>query len=177
MLAHLKKLSTESIIYLFLHSSCTDIPVATITTGFLAEFCWIMQIYNIFFVRQSLIYFFLHSSCTNIPVATITTSFLAEFWQQCNQCDCASSQASHLRTRLKTHSGEKSNKCTNIPVASITTGSLVEFWQHCIHRTEDCHHEGMFMRIPCKYIKKYDLCTIMHAYKLRNLQNEECQAG
>ena len=29
----------------------------------------------------------------------------------CNQCDYASSRASHLRIHLKKHSGEKSNKC------------------------------------------------------------------
>ena len=31
--------------------------------------------------------------------------------QSCNQCDYASSQAINLRTHVKTHSGEKSNKC------------------------------------------------------------------
>ena len=30
---------------------------------------------------------------------------------KCNQCDYASSHAFTLRTLLKTHSGEKSNKC------------------------------------------------------------------
>ena len=30
---------------------------------------------------------------------------------KCNQCDSTFSQASHLRTHLRIHSGEKSNKC------------------------------------------------------------------
>ena len=37
---------------------------------------------------------------------------------KCNQCDYASSQAGHLRTHLKTHSGEKSNKCSQCDYAS-----------------------------------------------------------
>ena len=31
---------------------------------------------------------------------------------KCHQCDYASSRADSLRTHLKTHSGEKSNKCS-----------------------------------------------------------------
>ena len=37
---------------------------------------------------------------------------------KCNQCDYASSHAGHLKTHLKTHSGEKSNKCNQCDYAS-----------------------------------------------------------
>ena len=43
---------------------------------------------------------------------------------KCNHCDYASSQVSHLRRHLKTHSGEKSNKCNQCDFASYEAGSL-----------------------------------------------------
>ena len=45
----------------------------------------------------------------------------------CNQCDFASSWADALRTHLKTHSGEKSNKCNQCDFACSDTSSL---WRH-----------------------------------------------
>merc|ERR1712218_523936 len=43
---------------------------------------------------------------------------------KCNQCDYASSRAGHLRTHLKTHSGENSNKCNQCDYASSSAGNL-----------------------------------------------------
>ena len=43
---------------------------------------------------------------------------------KCNQCDYASSQASHLRTHLITHSGEKVNKCSLCDFATSRAKSL-----------------------------------------------------
>ena len=43
---------------------------------------------------------------------------------KCNQCDFAPSQAGHLRTHLKTHSGEKSNKCNQCDYASSRASNL-----------------------------------------------------
>ena len=43
---------------------------------------------------------------------------------KCNQCDFASSQAGDLRTHLKTHSGEKSNKCNKCDFASSYVSAL-----------------------------------------------------
>ena len=38
---------------------------------------------------------------------------------KCNHCDYATSYASALRTRLKTHRGEKTNKCSQCEFASF----------------------------------------------------------
>ena len=43
---------------------------------------------------------------------------------KCNQCDYASSHAGHLKTHLKTHSGEKLNKCNQCNFASSQAGHL-----------------------------------------------------
>ena len=43
---------------------------------------------------------------------------------KCNQCDYASSTASHLRTHMKIHSKEKSNKRSQCDYASIEAGNL-----------------------------------------------------
>ena len=43
---------------------------------------------------------------------------------KCNQCDYASSQASHLRAHMKTHSGEKLNKCNQCDYACSQAGTL-----------------------------------------------------
>ena len=43
---------------------------------------------------------------------------------KCNQCDFASSQAGDLRRHLKTHSGEKSNKCNKCDFASSYVSAL-----------------------------------------------------
>ena len=43
---------------------------------------------------------------------------------KCNQCDYASSYASHLRRHLKTHSGEKPNKCNQCEFASSRADNL-----------------------------------------------------
>ena len=42
---------------------------------------------------------------------------------KCNQCDFASSQAGHLRTHLKTHSGEGLNKCNQCGFDSFYSSS------------------------------------------------------
>ena len=43
---------------------------------------------------------------------------------KCNQCDYASSQAGHLKAQFQTHSGEKSNKCNQCNFASFYESSL-----------------------------------------------------
>ena len=43
---------------------------------------------------------------------------------KCNQCDYATSKASHLRIHLKMHSGEKPNKCNQCDYASFKRSNL-----------------------------------------------------
>ena len=43
---------------------------------------------------------------------------------KCNQCKYLSSHRGHLRTHLKTHSGEKPNKCNQCNYASSRAGDL-----------------------------------------------------
>ena len=43
---------------------------------------------------------------------------------KCNLCDHATSNAGHLRTHLKMHSGEKSNNCNQCVFASSRAGNL-----------------------------------------------------
>ena len=43
----------------------------------------------------------------------------------CNQCGYATSHAGHLKTHLKTHSGEKSNKCNHCDYGSFHAYALM----------------------------------------------------
>ena len=43
---------------------------------------------------------------------------------KCNQCDYVSSHVGNLRTHLKTHSGEKQNKCNQCDFASSQGSNL-----------------------------------------------------
>ena len=47
-----------------------------------------------------------------------------EKMNKCNQCDYASPKAGNLRRHLKTHTGEKSNKCYQCDYASSEAGAI-----------------------------------------------------
>ena len=61
--------------------------------------------------------------------------------EKCNQCDYASSQASHFRRHLKTHSGEKTNKCNQCDYASSRAGDLRQHLKtHSGEKSNKCNH-------------------------------------
>ena len=53
-----------------------------------------------------------------------SNKFPQEKSNKCNQCEYASSQATHLKTHLKMHSGEKYNKCNQCDYVSSCVGNL-----------------------------------------------------
>ena len=55
---------------------------------------------------------------------------------KCSQCDYASSQAGHLRRHLKMHSGEKSNKCNQCDYASSQAGDLRRHLKHTVEKKQ-----------------------------------------
>ena len=57
---------------------------------------------------------------------------------KCNQCDSTFSQASHLRTHLRTHSGEKSNKCNQ------------------------CDYESAYAQVLRDHLKSHWLCFYLN---------------
>ena len=69
-------------------------------------------------------------SGVNVDVPLRNTNNEQEKSKKCNQCDYAASQASYLRTHVKTHSGEKPNKCNQCDFASSTAGNLRTHLKH-----------------------------------------------
>ena len=59
----------------------------------------------------------------NIETSARVTTDQGKRSNKCNQCAYASSYASHLRTHLKTHNGEKPNKCNQCNYASSQAGN------------------------------------------------------
>ena len=73
--------------------------------------------------------------------------------KKCNQCDYASSHAGHLKTHLKTHSGEKSHKCKQCEYVSSQEGILRRHYKtHSGEKSNKCNR--------CDYAS-------FHAFSLR----------
>ena len=67
---------------------------------------------------------------------------------KCNQCNYASSHAGHLRTHLKTHSGEKPNKCNQCDFACSDPSSLSQHLKrHSAVKSNKCNQ--------CDYASSY----------------------
>ena len=72
------------------------------------------------------------TNATNVTLHLFRQAIWGDIWQstvekksnKCNQCDYASSDASNLRTHLKTHSGEKPSKCNQCDFASSQASYL-----------------------------------------------------
>ena len=59
---------------------------------------------------------------------------------KCNKCNYASSQASHLRSHLKTHSGEKSSKCNQCDYATSKAAHLrTHLMTHSEEQSNKCN--------------------------------------
>ena len=63
-------------------------------------------------------------SGVNVDVPLRNTNNEVVKSNKCNQCNYASSHTGHLKTHLKTHSGEKSNKCNQCDYASYLASDL-----------------------------------------------------
>ena len=75
----------------------------------------------------------------NITILKKTTDNVIKS-NKCNQCDYASSRAGHLRTHLKTHSGERSNKCNQCNYASSYSSALrVHLKTHSGEKSNKCN--------------------------------------
>ena len=59
----------------------------------------------------------------NVKIKKKTTDNVTKS-NKCNQCDYASSNTGHLRSHLKTHSGEKSNKCNQCDFTSSYASNM-----------------------------------------------------
>ena len=55
---------------------------------------------------------------------------------KCHQCDFASSRAGHLRIHLKTHSGEKSNKCNQCNFATAYASILRTHLKYTVPKSQ-----------------------------------------
>ena len=55
---------------------------------------------------------------------------------KCNQCDYASSHTGHLRTHLKTHSGEKLNKCNQCDLHLLVQMGWWHIWKHTVVKSQ-----------------------------------------
>ena len=70
----------------------------------------------------------------------ILKTHIVEKSNKCNQCDYASSFASHLRTHLKIHNGKKSHKCNQCDYVSYQSGhSRVYLKTHTGEVTHKCN--------------------------------------
>ena len=69
------------------------------------------------------------------PLRTRLKTHSGEKSNKCNQCDYASSWANNVRTHLKTHSGEKPKNVTDVPIPLCRKVTWGHIWKRTVVKT------------------------------------------
>ena len=88
---------------------------------------------------------------------------------KCNKCNFASSRADVLRTHLKTHSGEKPNKCTQCDYASSLAGNLRNHLKtHTGEKSNQCSQVHHFSLTLTASSTRWPPCRLVRVQPIEN---------